>query len=406
MYKNKFLSKLYSYSIRKLRNIIFIFLSMIFKFLDILFPKQNNLIVFAQKNNLFSDNSKAFFEFINNNKNEFETIWFVDSKNEKEKFKKKYGYKNVKLMFSIDGLLTLLKARTVVISNALQDFFPYFSPSFRKEAIQLWHGIKWSKKFEFPNNNFTKELTIICSSSEEHKLLISNQNKVDLNKIYITGLPRNDFFFTNDKKKRLDNLPLEIKNDLSKKIILYAPTHREDLISIFFPFNDKNLEKLNIFLKENNAVFYLRPHINDTNKAQQEWKNFFEKINQSEIKSLTFKELQDINQLLPFINSLITDYSTIYTDAILLDIPTIFIPYDIEVYEKKRGLVYDYEKITAGDKVLDQKRLIESLSRIFAQKDLNKLKIEEIKKKFHKFQDGGSSKRILDILRSKIKIKI
>ena len=46
----------------------------------------------------------------------------------------------------------------------------------------------------------------------------------------------------------------------------------------------------------------------------------------SNIKDLTFSELEDINFLLPFTKIVITDYSTIYTDAMLLDIPTIFIP--------------------------------------------------------------------------------
>ena len=49
---------------------------------------------------------------------------------------------------SINGILTLLSAKTVVISNSLLDFFPYFKASFRKEAVQLWHGIKWSKQYE------------------------------------------------------------------------------------------------------------------------------------------------------------------------------------------------------------------------------------------------------------------
>ncbi len=399
---NKFLIKLFFFIKRKIRNFIFIILSIIFKFFDSFIKKDNKSIAFAQKNNLFSDNSKAFFEYINKNEKEFEALWFVDNESEKNRIFEEYGHKNVKLISSVDGLYSLLKARTVVISNSLQDFFPFFSPSFKKEAIQLWHGIKWSKKFEYPNNNFTKELTIICSSSEDHKSLISSQNKISLDKIYVTGLPRNDFFFNKPKNEIIKNLPLTLKNDISKNIILYAPTHREDLISIFFPFNDKDLNKLNDFLIKNNSVIYLRPHINDTNKAQEEWFKIFDELKQSEIKSLTFKQLQDINSILPFVNSIITDYSTIYTDAILLNIPTIFIPYDIEIYKKKRGLVYDYNQITAGDKVLSQKELINSLQKIFNSQNLDVNKLKEIKKKFHKFEDGKSSKRIIDILKSKI----
>ena len=168
---------------------------------------------------------------------------------------------------------------------------------------------------------------------------------------------------------------------------------------------DKNLHKFNNFLKDNNAIIYLRPHINDTNKATLEWKDYFEKINQSHIKSLTFNEFQDIHQLLPLLTSVITDYSAIYTDAMLLNLPTIFVPYDIDWYEKKRGLVYDYNEVTAGDKVLNQNDLIQSLEKIFNNQNNYFKKLTMVKKKFHKFEDGLSSKRIVKILKSKLNLK-
>jgi CDP-glycerol glycerophosphotransferase len=400
----KFLKRLKYFLLRKIRNLIYASLSIIFKFLDTVFPKQKNLIAFTQKNNLFSDNSRAFFEHIIKNNIELVPIWFVGNKTQKEIFHKKFGYTNVKIISSIDGLITLLKAKTVVVSNSLHDFFPFFSPSTRKEAIQLWHGIKWTKKFEYPNYNFTKELTIICASSEEHKTLISLGNKISLDKIFITGLPRNDKFFSITKDNYFNNLPVTFKKDFLKKVILYAPTHRENLISIFFPFKDKNLEKFNNFLKDNNAIIYLRPHINDTNKATLEWKDYFDQINQSQIKSLTFDKFQDIHQLLPLLNSVITDYSAIYTDVMLLNMPMVFIPYDIEWYEKKRGLVYDYNEVTAGDKVLNQSDLIQSLKRIFDNENNHYKKLTKIKKKFHQFEDGLSSKRIVEILKSRLNL--
>ena len=401
----KFIKRLKLFIIRKIFNIIYIFLSIIFKVLDGIFPKQKNLLAFTQKNNLFSDNSRAFFEHINRNNVEFVTFWFVDNEKEKERFIQKYGYSNVKVINSIDGLITLLKAKTVVVSNSLHDFFPFFSPSTSKEAIQLWHGIKWTKKFGYPNYNFTKELTIICASSDDHKSLIASGNKISPEKIFITGLPRNDNFFNINKNDYFNNLPMTLKKDFTRKVILYAPTHRENLVSIFFPFKDKDLDKLNNFLKDNNALIYLRPHINDTNKEKIEWKNYFSQINYSNIKSLTFDEFQDIQQLLPIISLIITDYSAIYTDAMLLNMPIIFIPYDIEWYEKKRGLVYDYNEVTAGDKVLNQNDLIKSLSKAFNNENNYNEKLNKIKKKFHKFEDGSSSKRIIEILKSRLELK-
>ena len=136
---------------------------------------------------------------------------------------------------------------------------------------------------------------------------MAKQNRSHEDRIYITGLPRNDILF----KKNEIILPENLSKFKNNNFLLYAPTHKENLVTDFFPFKDKDLNELNVFLK-NNSILFLRPHINDTNKAKIEFDHFFKSINQSQIKSLTFDEVQDVNGILPFIKILITDYSTIY----------------------------------------------------------------------------------------------
>ena len=399
MIKNKIFSIFKKITNKEIRNLKFIFLSFIFFLVDLVFPKKKNLIVFAQKNRLYSDNSRAFFEYLINNQKNFTPVWLADDLISKNKIKKINHNANVKITNSIDGLLCLLNAKTVVTSNSLHDFFPYFHPSFRKESIQLWHGIKWSKHFEYPNNNFTKELTIICSSSEDHKKLIYQQNLLDEKKVYITGLPRNDQFFIKDKKKKSE---LSDLIDLTKKIILYAPTHKEDVNANFFPFKDLNLNNLNEFLKKNKMIIYLRPHINDTNKNQELWESFLSTVKSNYILPLTFKELEDINSLLPFVKTLITDYSTIYTDALLLNIPTLFVPYDLDNYKKKRGLVYKFDEVAVGPKIYNQYQLISELENINKKPEHYVDLQSSVKRRFHKYNDGDSSNRILKILKERI----
>ena len=395
--------RLYSIIKKEIKNTFYILISIVFYIFDTFTIKKKNIIVFAQKNNLYSDNSRAFFEYINDNDNDFKAIWLVHNIETLKKIRSKNISAELVLLFSLKGLKTLLFAKTVVTSNSLHDFFPYFKPSFRKEAIQLWHGIKWSKKFEYPNNNFTEQLTIICASSDAHKEMIYKQNLLTPDKVFITGLPRNDIFF-NQTKKDIKKKFFHNFNNFDKKIILYAPTHKEDLISSFFPFSDLKIHEIEEFLVQNNFNLYLRPHINDTNKNKL-WKKYIKSLKSENIISLSFNELEDINSFLPIVDILITDYSTIYTDAILFEIPTIFIPYDYLDYKKKRGFVYDFNKVAVGPKVSNQKQLINEIKNI----DNNRLKYvdnqNEIKKLFHNYQDGNSSKRILDILNSNISYK-
>ncbi len=395
---NNLFKDIFFYIYRKFHNFFYILISYLIKILDFYIPKQNNLIVFAQKNKLFSDNSKAFFKYLLENNPELEIIWLVDTKSEKDLLKNNYKITNVKIIKNLDGISTLLRSKVVVVSNALDDFFPFFRPSVKKISIQLWHGINWSKKFEYPNNNFTKEITIACASSSENKIQMAKQNRFSEDKIYITGLPRNDILF----KKNEIILPEIINKFKDNNLLLYAPTHKENLTSDFFPFKDKDLNELNIFLKKKNSILFLRPHINDTNKAKIEYQNFFKSINQSQIKSLTFEELQDVNEILPFIKILITDYSTIYADALLLDIPTIFIPYDIKEYVNKRGLIYNYNDVAAGYRISDQLEFISSIEKIFSNNFEHSNHMNKVKKIFHEHNDSNSSKRVSLILKKKL----
>ena len=149
---------------------------------------------------------------------------------------------------------------------------------------------------------------------------------------------------------------------------------------------------------------YLRPHINDTNKEGKAWLNFIKNLNAKNISSLSFSEFQDINSFLPLSEILITDYSTIYTDALLFNIPSIFIPYDLELYNNKRGFVYKFEEIALGPKVFSQEQLVNSIKQIIQEKNKYINLQKKIKDKFHKYEDGNSSQRIMNILKSKINV--
>ena len=62
---------------------------------------------------------------------------------------------------------------------------------------------------------------------------------------------------------------------------------------------------------------------------------------------------------------LVTDYSSIYIDFLLLQKPLIFLPYDKEEYLNKRGFNFDYDKVTPGHKPTNMKDLMIFIQQIF-----------------------------------------
>lgn len=60
---------------------------------------------------------------------------------------------------------------------------------------------------------------------------------------------------------------------------------------------------------------------------------------------------------------LITDYSSIYIDYLLLDRPIGFIPYDYDEYNNDRGFLFEYSGVTPGMRISTYKDLINFFSR-------------------------------------------
>ena len=128
--------------------------------------------------------------------------------------------------------------------------------------------------------------------------------------------------------------------------------------------------------------------------------NFIKNLNAKNISSLSFSEFQDINSFLP-LSEIWLQITQLYTDALLFNIPSIFIPYDLELYNNKRGFVYKFEEIALGPKVFSQEQLVNSIKQIIQEKN-KYINLQKIKDKFHKYEDGNSSERIMNILNWKL----
>jgi CDP-glycerol glycerophosphotransferase (TagB/SpsB family) len=112
-----------------------------------------------------------------------------------------------------------------------------------------------------------------------------------------------------------------------------------------------------------------------------------------------FEICPDINPVLPEIDVLITDYSSIYLDYLLLNRPCIFIPHDIEQYKEGRGLLLDdYDFWAPGYKVKSFMEFLESLKCSLSGLDPYKTHREEICRQFNYYQTDNSCEKLLNLL--------
>ncbi len=298
------------------------------------------------------------------------------------------------------------KSKVIITSHG------FFTSYFKIEnviTINLWHGIPL-KSMGLMNKTEKDILEGVqsdyfISTSEFYNTIMNSCVALKSSNYYITGYPRNDYLFKEDGNR---NLELLIKRDLqNKKIILYAPTYRDVKRNISDLFNNGNIfafDKFDMisfdnFLKENNLMFLLKLHPNEE-KILNKQKIYSDNIFLIKSEHLQ-QEKMDLYKILNAVDLLITDYSSIYFDYLLLDRPIIFVPVDFNLYTETRGFLLEpYDFWAPGPKCLDQNSLqveiIKNLNNYMYYSESRKV----VRDMMHKYQDGNSTDRVIKLITS------
>ena len=365
------------------------------RLLEGFFSKDKNLITIFFTEHNFADNSRYFLEYLySNTDHKYDVKVLVKNKVLFDEISLKYP--NITYYSkSLIGMKLFLKTKNIVISHGSDAsyFFPYFLDIKSKNIINLWHGIPLKRLSlqvkgirESKSRSRFQKFSSICAASTFEQFLLASCFEMHIDDIWITGTPRNDYLLYPN------NELLQEHSYLNKKVILYAPTWREyGDRSSFFPFEDKDLERLNAFLEIHDAYLLMRGHREEMERISENYGE--EKL--SRILPAHQEIFPDAQRLLAHVDVLVTDYSSIYLDFLLLDKPMIFIPYDLEQYQSYRGFLFDYDTHTPGDKVGTQAEFMVSIDRALNKPELGAVERAHMKNLFHTYEDGKSSERIL-----------
>lgn len=383
-----------------------------FRLMDSLWPKdQSSIVFYSGLRGEYSDNSRYLFErFIQEYGDEFSILWATWSESAlhdtgiDERWRRHMV--NIK---SIRGVLSLLRAKVVLFSWAAPGF-PGMWLSKRTVTIQLWHGIPIKRigrcTLHRDKNGRSEDARVfqkydywICSSLIERNS-ISLCTGIPIDNVRTTGYPRNDYLV--EHKDSGDPALLAQFPYLGKRVILYAPTWHSNQRVKFFPFDDFSKDGLISWLERNDAYMILRTHL-----ANDDVPTASEPTDENSLKSerifiLNQTSLKDIQEMLPHIDILISDYSGIWVDFLLLDRPIVFVPYDLAEYERVPGLLYDYDYITPGPKVHRFAEMLSEIESYFANPSKDSERRDHIKRLFHKYDDGLAYRRIYQLIKEAI----
>lgn len=271
--------------------------------------------------------------------------------------------------------------------------------------LNLWHGVP-IKSMSLMHKTKNDAIGLIdddyfLSTSPFFNTIMNACIGITVDKYYIAGYPRNDYLF---KENGLTNLNYLLETKLQGKIVLYMPTYRSvdsrgETNKTLFGYPDFDMNRFRTFLSENDITFLVKLHPND---EQLILGNIPDNVNDRVIliKSDDLeKKKMDLYKIINAVDLLITDYSSIYFDFLLLDRPIIFTPMDLDEYRSNPGLLLEpYEFWTPGYKCLNQSDLQEKI--LLELRDGGSYGKERsvIKNIVHKYQDAYSTKRVLDLI--------
>ena len=399
---------------RELFKVIIFFLQaiigwFIFVPFSFIIPKQKNLIVFIGRDDgRFVDSVKYLYLYYSKNTEDIE-FYFLTKNTGINKTLLKRGLPTL-LFPSAKSIFKLLRANVLIVDNWMWILDMKYHMLYNAKKIQIWHGIPLKKielndpfQVEQLNNPFYRIKSFLGGKYPKYDLLISTSEYFSKNSfiksfytrnILDSGYPRNDQFFIENLDItdtnnfiNTDKTVFDFINDLNKgssTIILYAPTFRDtggDAICD----NILNLEELNLFAEENNIYFIFKFHPDP----------HFEYNLNNYGNILFYNNSDDVYPLLQITDALITDYSSIYFDYLLLNKPIIYFPYDIKKYtERDRQLDFDFDEFTPGPKCYNQQELLATIKDTVLNNDSYRQARNEITEIAFTNKDGLSSDRI------------
>lgn len=273
--------------------------------------------------------------------------------------------------------------------------------------IQTWHGTPLKKlaldmeQLDMAGNNNIEGYhdRFRAATSSWDYLISQNQFSTDIFKscfafegrpILQIGYPRNDILIRDNQPDTVKEYRQRLGLPLDKKIILYAPTWRDNeyVRKGQYRFASKlDFDKAREALGDE-YVFIVKYHylISD----QVDWSPYKGFV-------YTFDETKDISLLYLVSDMMITDYSSVMFDYSLLNRPMFFYAYDLENYrDNLRGFYFDFEKEIPGPISQTTDQLIDDILHYDANQW--KDKYQAYHDKFNHVDNGTASQKIIDII--------
>lgn len=346
----------------------------------------------------FRDNVKALYDYLIEERYN-EKYMIICSTNDYKTFVKN-APKNVSFISNLRGILEYFSAGYVYYCFGK---LPIFHGKDQK-VVQMWHGSPYKKADDgmLRGHAFNKPYYSNCFSASKHFVPIwSSYFSIKEENIIVCGHPRCDALF-----KPCPNYDF----GFYKKIILWAPTFRKSSITGYNDTKDESelvpvikktdYQKINAELKTLGVKVVVKLHpLQDLND--------YKDVNMENFVLLSHQEFMgrdmDLYRFMAQCDALITDYSSIFYDYLLLDRPIGFTEEDMKDYADTRGFsVNNPSSYKPGYRINCSDDLLSFARDLVNDKDEYKAERDRVLNLSNDYRNGGFSKRALESIGVKL----
>lgn len=391
--------------LRKIKKIAGKIIKIVYKLVYKFIPVDDKLVIFISFHGRgYSDNPRAIYEEMQRDPRfkDYKFIWFI--KKHKQKNIHIDGA-NIKEYFSIPYFYYMSKAKYWVINCKMP---AYICKKDNQVYLQTWHGTPLKRlghdiiapddatfyrsgmSFEQMTETYdidVKRYNYMISPNAFCTEVFQTSFRINRERLIETGYPRNDFI-TNATNENILEIKKKFNLPLDKKIILYAPTWRDNsYVASGYTFElEADFHKWKETLSDEYIIVF-KPHYLIINK--------YENDNSLNGFLYSISAEVEINELYVISDILITDYSSVFFDYAVLNRPIYFYMYDLEQYKGElRGFYLDIYKELPGKIYEDEDHLLTDIcNQVY---DYSFLK--SFNQRFNNQQTGDCAKKVIDIV--------
>jgi CDP-glycerol glycerophosphotransferase (TagB/SpsB family) len=380
-----------------------------------LIPRRADYWVFGSYVNSFTDNSKYLYTYVTDKHPEIRAVWITSSSTVIKQLRAAGG--RACFRWSPVGIYYAIRAKCWFVSAYVSDINVYLSRGAR--LVNLWHGIPL-KKIEFDIENgplrrsfhqptmlerfvtsthlFRKPDWVLSTSDYVTEASFASAFKVEPARCLSFGYPRLDAFYWDAPTRSawlkkwggasLSNLIEKVSK--FEDVVVYMPTWRDSNPNFL---NNAGFDffALNEDLRNKNRLLILKLHVATPKSVLQPLAGM------SNIHLMD--TCDDMYPLLPLSDALITDYSSIYLDYVLLSRPICFFAFDLETYlAESRGFYHDYRTFSPGVKAITGEQVTEFV--VGTRQDLHADERAALAGKLHGQYAGDASQKIVNFFKA------